>query len=74
MGGARGQSFVWRVAKVAIKRVLNSEIGNKKKPRTDLVKGTCRMITFMPGCNIAVGRPEWSSSHTKLFISFRTRK
>lgn len=49
-----GRSLAWRAAKLAARRVLNTGLNNKKKPQIDLVKGVCRVRTFIPGCNIVV--------------------
>ena len=72
--GARSQSLTRRAAKAAMRRVLDTEIGNKKKPWIDLVKRACRVRAFVPGCNTVVGRPEWSSSHARLLVFLQARK
>lgn len=71
---ARDQSLARRAAKAVIIRALNTGIGNKKKPRTDLVGGVCRVRAFMPGCNTVMDRSEWSLSHTRFFVFFRSCK
>ena len=68
-GGTCNYSLAWRAAKAAVGRVLDTGIGNKRKPRTYLVKGAYRVRAVMPDCNTVVGRPGWSSSHARLFVS-----
>lgn len=41
-----------KVAKVAITRVYNTKIDNKKRLQINLVKRTCKMRAFMSVCNI----------------------
>lgn len=47
----RGQSFVRRVAMVAMTGALNAGINNKKRLWLDLVRGVCRVRASVPGCN-----------------------
>lgn len=74
MGRACGQSFVWRAAKAAMRRVLDTEIDNEKKPQTDLARGACRVRAFVQACNTVVGRPGWLSSYARFHISLQARK
>lgn len=54
--------------------VLNIEIDNKKKSWIDLARRACRVKVFVPGDNIVVGRPRWSSSYARFLVSLRARK
>lgn len=74
MEGTRGKSLAQRAGKAAVRQVLDTGIGNKKKLWIDLVKRACRVNTFVPGCNTVVGRPGWLSSHARLLVFFQAHK
>ena len=67
-GGVCGQSFAWKTAKAAMRRVFDTRIGNKGKPWTDSIRGACMVRAFVPVCNTVVGGPGWSSSHARLLV------
>ena len=46
-----------RVARVTMRRTLNTETGSKKKPWPNLIRGACRARAFVLGCNTVAGRP-----------------
>ena len=51
-----------------MRRVLDTRIGNRRKPWTDLIREACRVRAFEPGCDTVMGHPGWSLSHARLLI------
>lgn len=59
------QGLAQRITKAAVTRVYNTEISNKKRLRTDSLRGVCKGKAFVLGCNIIGAQPEQSLFHAR---------